>query len=532
MDLTDVTASVHRHWRVSVAILLLTLAAIGIFLVTRNEVRGEDRWSTTVQLLVPVREDGVVPEGVPPQLLQGQAAVAYAEETTSAALSGAGLDESARRDVTFGFSSPDPQAVEDENARPDILRLTVTAPEATESTALARSYANAYIAARRAIVTERDDATRESSRGALESLQSRLDQVDNDLRAVDPALLALLASTDSVSEDADGEPRGPISLPPGTPIETQLLVYERRALMNRITSAQEAYAASSIHSIVPEGFATVVERSTPDQVTPELPSPLIPIGVGLAAGLALAVAVPVLIDRFDRTIRDSRSAAGALSATVLATIPSPSKAELTALAKPGSPSDGAYQALAATSVATDKLPRAVVVTAPVGHMQDFVAPNFAVALASLGLRVALVVTDPSQAWFVGPTSASGATTLPDLLHLARAGTLDGQIQASLLPTRHENLAVLAPGTTSADALFDGLAVLLRGLAAEEIDVTVIAGPALLDNPSASILAWSTRSVLWAIEAGAVTDHEAREAASRLELTGAAPFGVVVVAAKG
>ena len=75
---------------------------------------------------------------------------------------------------------------------------------------------------------------------------------------------------------------------------------------------------------------------------------------------------------------------------------------------------------------------------------------------------------------------------------------------------------------------------LRGelaLSDADIDVTVIAGPALLEDPAATILAWSTRSVLWVVESGNVTETEAHEASNRLALAGASAFGVTLVEAK-
>ena len=95
-----------------------------------------------------------------------------------------------------------------------------------------------------------------------------------------------------------------------------------------------------------------------------------------------------------------------------------------------------------------------------------------------------------------------------------------------------NLRVLPPGDTDTQTLLEGLPTLLDALADSGIDVTVIAGPAMLEEPAATILAWSTRSVLWVVESGQVTDQQAREAASRLALAGASPFGVALVDAKG
>jgi hypothetical protein len=162
-------------------------------------------------------------------------------------------------------------------------------------------------------------------------------------------------------------------------------------------------------------------------------------------------------------------------------------------------------------------------------MQDSVAANYAAALAGMGLRVALMATDPRQAWYAEEDVPS--MTLPHLLEIAQTGRLNGQIHDNLLPTPVQNLSVLAPGETEIEDLLEGLPPLLDALADSGIDVTVIAGPAMLEEPSATILAWSTRSVLWVVESGAVTDHQAREAAARLQLAGAVPFGLAMVDAK-
>ena len=79
---------------------------------------------------------------------------------------------------------------------------------------------------------------------------------------------------------------------------------------------------------------------------------------------------------------------------------------------------------------------------------------------------------------------------------------------------------MAPGAQGQDVSLDGLGPLLEALSSSGVDVTVIAGPALLEDPNATILAWITRSVLWAFETGEVTEGEAKEAASRLALAGA------------
>ncbi len=204
---------------------------------------------------------------------------------------------------------------------------------------------------------------------------------------------------------------------------------------------------------------------------------------------------------------------------------------------PGTPQDSAYRALAATSVATDRLPQAIVVMSPTGDVQDTVAANFAAALAGLGLRVALVGTDPRQSWFLDTRreettngSAEHPLAFPQLLELAHAGRLNGSLPRGLVKTRLNNLLVMPPGEDD-DFSLDGLRPLLEALSAGGVDVTVIAGPSLLEDPNATILAWTTRCVLWACETGELTEGEAKEAAARLALAGAASFGVTMVDGK-
>ena len=142
LQLSDIFSSVRRHWRVSVAILLLAGVGLGLFLFNRKVVRGSDRWEATVEILVPVRgKDGQIPAGVPPSLLYGQSTIALSHETTANALKGAGLDESHRGDVTFSFAYPAP-ATANNRPPPDILTLSAIAPNPETATKLADSFAS------------------------------------------------------------------------------------------------------------------------------------------------------------------------------------------------------------------------------------------------------------------------------------------------------------------------------------------------------------------------------------------------------
>lgn len=462
-------------------------------------------------------------------LLQGQESIALGPNVTGDALSDAGLDED---DVTFDFET---------NERGDVYTLTVTAPTEKDAQGLADEYAGEYIAARRALVAQASTGASQSAQLSLAALQERFDKVEADLRRLDPDLLARLPDSAQPANEPDSaqpaeedaatdEEVGTLNLPASTPIEIQLLAYERRDLLQKIEAARRNYAQGTTDAIVPQSFAQIVERAVPQDVTREPLTPLIPIGAAVGLAVLVALGVPVLLDRMDHSIRDSQAASTALAAPVLSTIPAVPASRLETLARPGSPAGHAYRTLATASVATDQLPRAIAVTAPTGQMQDTVAANFAAALADLGLRVVLVPTDARQGWYA--EAPDGALTLPDFLALAYTGRLNGEVPHQLQPTPVDNLRIVPHGDTEADALIDGLPPLLRSFADGGVDVTVIAAPSILEDPAATILAWSTRSVLWVVETGEVTQQQANEAAAKLEMAGASPFGVAVVDRKG
>ena len=313
---------------------------------------------------------------------------------------------------------------------------------------------------------------------------------------------------------------------------------------------------SATQATAPGTFTTVVQRRSTARITPPPPSPLIPLLEILGVGLLLALAIPVLLDKADSTITEAKAAPGALRAGVLVTVPHMPRRLHRSLAPPGSSWELAFRSLAATSISTDRLPKAIMVTSPSEATQDAVAANFAAGLAGLGVRVALVGTIPRQDWFLNddvdddgepaPSSnGSGApagrpdvpgttqapariATFPELLNDAQNGRLGIDIRPRLGRRDLENLYIVPPGDEHAELSLDGLPPLLDALARSEIDITVLAGPALLDDPNATIIAWSTRHVLWAIEIGHVDKNDAALAADRLELAGVEPFGIALV----
>ncbi len=522
MELADVVKSLRLHWRVSVACVLLGAVGLALFLVTRNQVRPANRYKVSISLLVPaVTPQGGRPNNVPNTVLEGQSRVALSPKVEKAALKEAKLSKSDARGISFAFSAS-PTSV--------TITLGATARDPKVASKVALAFEHAYIESRRLAVANSLKGEASSATKAITAFTNRLKVVNASLIAIDPSLVR--AKT-GVGGAATGTAVVPPPLTLTTPIPTVLLIVEYQELGARIITAEKTYAQNATSSIVASSFASTLEIGSATQITPPLASPVLPSLVFVGVGLLLALIAPILIDRLDKSIRTAKTAAIAFDSIVMTSVPAGSRRLHRSLVSPGTPQDGAYRALAATSIATDRLPAAIVVTSPTGTIQDTVAANFAAALAGLGLRVALIATDPRQSWFLDTKSdpASMGVPFPDVLELAHRGTLDGTLPNSFVKTNLEKLVVLPPGEGDREIRLDGLRPLLENLSTSDIDVTVIAGPAVLEDPNATILAWTTRSVLWAFETGEVTEAEAKEAASRLALAGASSFGIAMVNGK-
>jgi hypothetical protein len=304
---------------------------------------------------------------------------------------------------------------------------------------------------------------------------------------------------------------------------------ERIQILAALAEDGATAAKNRISSLKTGVFATLMSQTRASRVSHARATTLPALG-GLFGGLLFAFGAALLVDRADRTIRDPEEAALTFSAPVLSIIPADGE-EFAVIAEPNSVAAEAYRGLAAMSIATDRLPKAIMVSTPTGDAHTQVAANFAAALSGLGLKVALMATSADQDWYLESfVSPNGMMRLPELLDRAQSGTLAADLPRQLPATeRAPNLVMVPPADEQMLNLpIDGLPALLQALAEGGVDVTVISGPPLLEEADATIVAWATRNVLWAIIPGEVTRAEARAAAARMELAGVTPFGVVMV----
>ncbi|MEQ1786429.1 MAG: hypothetical protein ABL966_05205 [Acidimicrobiales bacterium] len=531
--MAEVRASIRRHWPVALIILLLVPVVMGIYLAGREVVRPPARYTISADILIPARsEAGAEPLNVPPVLLQGQTDLALAPATQNGAVEEAGLDPTEDNDLRLDARLSGTQTV---------MTLQVSAPTAQLAADVLEGYITAYEDGRRESVRDAALDLQEIQRRTIRVLERRIDDVDAALTRQGIPLVDTVPDTD------------PVPVPATASSDDILLAYERNALLNERQRRQSDYALQATEVEIPGKFSVVVQRRATSRVTPPPPSPVVPLLQILGLGLVLALAVPVVIDRLDSTVTEARAAPGAFRTGVLGTIPAMPRRRHRRLAPPGSQWDLAFRSLAATSISTDRLPKAIMVTSPAGTTQDYVAANFAAGLAGLGVNVALIGTVPRQDWFMedrdldvdevvvaddaetarvgagpGPIRPSAPPTFPELLQDAQAGRLVGDFRGRLGRRDREHLYIVPPGEEETELSLDGLPPLIEALSQSGIDIVVIAGPAFVRDPNATIIAWSTRHVLWAIELGQVEKADAALAVERVELAGVEPFGIALL----
>ena len=412
-----------------------------------------------------------------------------------------------------------------------IMSLVVTGPTRAQAQTVARNWGTVFRIQRTSAAKEKIIQDRRSVSIRVRRQHDELQRVDAKLVKLMPIVYHGVLRFDAPNGNLPNtDQSGPPPVPEQGSVHALNLAFLRIQLLSSITDLGSQLASFRFNEVTPDVFATVMTQSPAERVTKSRATTLPALG-GLFGGLIFALGAALLVDRADRTIRDPEEAALTFSAPVLSIIPSDGE-EFAVIAEPNSLAAEAYRGLAAMSIATDRLPKAMMVSTPTGDAHAQVAANFAAALSRLGLKVALVAMSVDQDWYLEAFTLNrkGMVRLPELLERAHTGTLPTGWRDRLPVTEYApNLVVVPPANEPVLHLpIDGLPALLQELSDGGVDVTVIAGPPLLEEADATIVAWATRNVLWAIIPGEVTRAEARAAAARMELAGVTPFGVVMV----
>jgi Mrp family chromosome partitioning ATPase len=520
-----------------VGIFLLTCVAVGVFVFGRRHHTAPIRYRSTVTVRV-----GEKPPAV--DLSNAQARrLATTSTTTPLNIALVGPEKFALRQgvrsralrlshlrttARIGFATR-------LDSSGSTLSLIVTAPSKAQAQTVGRNWAKTF---KRSRISD----SKHKIIKAQNQLSVRVRRLHDELRRVDAKLVKLMPivyhgilrfnapNGNFPGVDNNGVGGGPPPVPETGSVYGLNLAFERISLLKSLTDSATKASELRINKVKPDVMAEKIGQTPAERVQKAHATTLPALG-GLLGGLLLALAAALLVDRADRTIRDPEEAALTFSAPVLSIIPADGE-EFAVLAEPNSLAAEAYRGLAAMAIATDRLPKAMMVTTPTGEAHAQVAANLAAALSRLGLKVALMAMSVEQDWYLEAFQPghNGMTRLPELLQRAHTGTLPVGWRDQLPATDFApNLVIVPPADEPLLHLpIDGLPALLQELSEGGVDVTVIAGPPLLEEADATIVAWATRNVLWAIIPGEVTRAEARAAAARMELAGVTPFGVVMV----
>jgi non-specific protein-tyrosine kinase len=288
---------------------------------------------------------------------------------------------------------------------------------------------------------------------------------------------------------------------------------ERAQLIAQTLGPTFAAAVTAIERPAPGG-SSPVKVSVVDDATrpgaPASPRPVRNLTLGLLAGLFAGVAVAVLRDVIDTTLKSSDELRETTGGPVLATVVTQTKAQQEAIREHRPPYSESYRLLRTNLqfVKVDEPLKAITVTSSVaGEGKSFTTCNLALALAHADKRVILVDADlrhPRACEYLGLRGRQGLTSV-----LAGNARLDD----ALIRSKNHMLTVLPSGPIppNPSELLGSVRMLeLLEQLKERADMVVIDSPPLLPVADAAILAHiSDGAILVALHGKARRENVAR-----------------------
>ncbi|WP_375489739.1 polysaccharide biosynthesis tyrosine autokinase [uncultured Jatrophihabitans sp.] len=263
-----------------------------------------------------------------------------------------------------------------------------------------------------------------------------------------------------------------------------------------------------------------------DPGSPFSPNAKQDIGLGLAVGLVLGIALALLREALNRTVRDSSELSHLLSLKVLGTVPRDMpKTVLPARTHPRSSRAEAYRQIR-TSVlnASTRRPLTIAVTsATLGEGKTSVATNLAAVFSRAGHRVALVDADlrrPRVADFYDIDTEYGVSEV-----------LSGEVSLGNALTYFDDgrFAVLTCGRIPAnpsEALGSAAMTAVLAELAREFEFVIVDTPPLLPVTDALVLAPNMDGVVFVTRLGHTTRDRVLRAKSIIDRVDANVLGVV------
>jgi hypothetical protein len=192
----------------------------------------------------------------------------------------------------------------DISARGDLLSLIVTTPSANDTAALARTWALAFVAARRADAMHQIIHWQQRLSDRVRALHDELRHVDTKLAKLAPRIYGNVLSVDGPSSNLLGRPRNTVpSVPQTGSGKIRNLAFERISLLNALSDSATQASRLRITRIKPDAYASVVSVSAPVRFPQPThhsgPSGAV-VAIGLLVGGALLAAGSFLLGRRSR----------------------------------------------------------------------------------------------------------------------------------------------------------------------------------------------------------------------------------------
>ena len=262
---------------------------------------------------------------------------------------------------------------------------------------------------------------------------------------------------------------------------------------------------------------------------PVSPRPVLNIGLGLLVGLALGIAVSVLREALDTTVKTAEDLQKLTGSSPLGVIGYDARAQNSPLVSQLTSRSGRGEAFRTLRtnlryVDVDRPAQVVVVTSSVaGEGKSTTACNLAIALAGVGTSVILVEGDLRRPRIADYMGLEGAVGLTDVL-VGRVG-LDQVLQ----PWGSSRLSILASGAlppNPSELLSSAQMSELIGALRERADVVIIDAPPLLPVTDAAVVSRECDGAILIVRHGKTTREQVNRSLDALNSVGARVLGSV------
>ncbi len=408
----------------------------------------------------------------------------------------------------------------------DLLAFRASASRSEQASRYANTWAITYVQVRQQQELAELNETRATLQARLDQLQQQQDEIR---RPLDALRRQIRANTD---------PDVAIRLQQDYDLLNDDLRYELDIIATQAGNAVASLDQLDLQAelIAVDGNRVVQQAEVPDEsANTPLARTLVVVGI---LGAVLGIALAVLVDNRDTTIRTAADVADATGLPVVAALPRAPKAQLPDLPvailndPQGVHADEVHKARSSLELmAIDNRINSVMVTsANPSEGTSTIASNLALALSSAGNRTVLVDINYRRSAI---HTIYGVPQEPGLSELVRREVEASKIAHEVDGEASQDLLVVPSGKVPASAAaFVAQNGFLKTLAwmGSQAEILVIDAPSMLEAPEAHTLARQSDAVLLTVMAGRTTRGDLAETIAILDQMEAMIVGVVLVGA--